>query len=236
MFWICPLLIFLLCCKKTSSSSHLATSFHLLSSISSIATTTKKTYSSLKGKLIILKGEGKVYVCRGSEALELKATTTETINTYKKDKYHISKCKNRNIQRNRDNDNLIEINADAIFGIFELPLGSFLGVITSSVPSPLIGEGVREVQEIDLVQITEINRKDKNYKSKKEEQKEAVSMLTDAFSVHSLYFSTGEYDVTRYIMHFPSCIYSTYSQFLIYFDTVIIFIEIFKEISREGTA
>ena len=177
-------------------------------------------------------------MCRGSEALELKATATETINANKKDKYLISKCKNRNIQRNRDknHDNLIEINADAIFGIFELPLGSFLGVITSSVPSPLIGEGVREVQEIDLVQITEINRKDKNYRSKKEEQKEAVSMLTDAFSVHSLYFSTGEYDVTRYIMHFPSYIHSTYSEHLIYFDIVVIFIEIFKGISKEGTA
>ena len=206
VFLIGYLLLFLLCCEVTYSSSHLLTSLQLLSSPSSAgavataATAPRKTNASSREKLTILKGEGMVYVCRGNEALELRATTIKrSFNGQGEDKYRISKCTGRFSQRKRDfvGKDFVEIDADAIFGIFELPLGSFLAVITSSAPSPLLGEGVREVQEIDLIQITEINRKDKNYRSKKEEQKEAVSMLTDAFSVHSLYFSSGEYDVTR---------------------------------------
>ena len=221
------LLLLLQASHTNSSGSHIATTLQLLASTSKSSTGTgagavvagKKAdaHASSREKLTILKGDGKVYVCSGGEALLLKAQKTTSIkttnnatsnsngsgNTNRRDKYEISKCKFRSIQGSKEGVNgniLIEIEADAIFGIFELPLGSFLGVITSSTPSPLIGEGVREVQEIDLIQITEINRKQKDYRSKKEEQKEAVSMLSDAFSVHSLYFSTGEFDVTRFLI------------------------------------
>ena len=219
------LLLLLQSSYTNSSGSHIATTLQLLASTSKssigagagVAGKKADAHASSREKLTILKGDGKVYVCSGGEALVLKAQKTTAIKTTnnatsnsngsgninRRDKYEISKCKFRSIQRRKEGVNgniLIEIEADAIFGIFELPLGSFLGVITSSTPSPLIGEGVREVQEIDLIQITEINRKQKNYRSKKEEQKEAVSMLTDAFSVHSLYFSTGEFDVTRFVI------------------------------------
>jgi hypothetical protein len=94
----------------------------------------------------------------------------------------------------------LHVRADAIFGIFELPLGSFLGVVTKSSSYPALGAGVREVREIDLIQIgpTSALKSDAKLDSLRKNQPKALSMLTELFSTHSFYFSISPiYDITR---------------------------------------
>lgn len=92
------------------------------------------------------------------------------------------------------------VQADAIFGIFELPLGCYLGVVTKSSHCPALGDGAREVKEIDLIQIgtTPIVQKDPTLEMMKDRQTQALSILTEIFSAHSFYYSVSpSNDVTR---------------------------------------
>ena len=88
---------------------------------------------------------------------------------------------------------------EAVFGIFNLPLNSYLAVITNSLPADNIGKGVREIQSIDLIEIP--SSKTKHDKSKELEQKESINLLKKAFSSHNFYYSNDKYDVTRNVQN-----------------------------------
>jgi hypothetical protein len=94
---------------------------------------TSPRINSTAEKFSIIKGDQSIFICKGSEVVELSVNV-------------LVEQRVLDIKRSNHTEKLLsgipKIEADAIFGIFKLPLGSFLGVITSSIPYPDIGDGV----------------------------------------------------------------------------------------------
>lgn len=90
------------------------------------------------------------------------------------------------------------IYAEAIFGIFTLPSGVFLALITNSIPAEAMAFGVREIKEVDLILIpgSKSGEPVVNVTSSIRHEKD-LHLLRKAFARHSFYFSSGSFDVTR---------------------------------------
>ena len=143
---------------------------------------------------ILYKLESCIYLCKtkSSEALEIKMHGNDL---------SIKEINCKSIQPKILNSVTTKMNGDIIFGIFKLPLGYYLGIVTSSEVFPTLGASVKEIRQVELISIdNQLKPIIESDKSIVDNHKEAISMLQRALSTHSFYYSSSlDYDITSSI-------------------------------------
>lgn len=92
---------------------------------------------------------------------------------------------------------------DGIFGIYELPMGNYITLITdTSKATDVPFDDVYRIDKIEFVRIPDIDQMSRRVSlSLQEKQKYAESLMMNIFSRHSFYFSNGTYDITRSLQY-----------------------------------
>ena len=85
--------------------------------------------------------------------------------------------------------------ADALYGIYKLPSGYYIALITKSEDATeFMVKGCRIVKEITLIHIPN-NATQQNLN--RTQQIEVENLLIQTFNRHQFYYSTSDYDITR---------------------------------------